>query len=738
MNHKNISVFVPLPIFYPLTYKKNQDKEISCGARVSVSVKGKVIVGIVSDKGEEFPKEEKIIPINKVLDEKPILTKELYNFILKAADYYFCPPGIAFETALPSLFCKPVPALSIVMDEEIDFIFTINEEVRDKKELNISPQLKKVLALFKERQEIGWKEIRKISKRPSLLVSRAILNKIIKVKGINLSSKYHFENGEFTLSPAQIQALKLIEEAIYSKRYRGFLIHGVTGSGKTEIYIQTIAKVLNLGKRALVLVPEISLTPQLVERFKKRFGDNVIAVLHSGLREKERAVQWWLIREGFKKIVIGARSAIFSPISNLGVIVVDEEHDTSYKQEEGFRYNARDMALLRAKINNCVAILGSATPSFESYSNIGRDKLKLIELPERVTPQKGFPEITIVDMKKNLWGAYKGIITVKLKQAIDNELRQGHQVILFLNRRGFAPIVLCENCGEPVTCRDCSVSVTYHKSTNSLQCHYCGGEYPMIDRCPICMSEKLRLLGRGTEQIEQIIKELYPEKIIKRLDRDLSPKKVVQVINELRKGEIDIVIGTQMITKGHDIPNITIVGVVLADISLHLPDFRSSERTFQLLTQVAGRAGRGEYRGKVIIQSFQPEHPAIKYASLNRYKEFYETEIKDRGQLGYPPFSYLTLIGLSGPKKPKVIELGEYLSNIITSFIRKEKLKVELLGPAPAPIFKLRGNYRYRLLLRSPDRNEIRKIIKNLLSQFPTLTYGSIKIIIDIDPYNLL
>jgi primosomal protein N' (replication factor Y) len=539
-----------------------------------------------------------------------------------------------------------------------------------------------------------------------------------------------------------------------------FLLHGVTGSGKTEIYLQAIAHALEQGKGAIVLVPEISLTPQTVERFKARFSSGklqtLVAVLHSHLSAGERHDEWHKIRQGRARIVIGARSAIFAPVEPLGLIIVDEEHETSYKQEEAPRYHARDVAIMRGQMENAVVVLGSATPSLESYHNAKRGKYTLLELPERVDNQK-MPRVRVVDMRQAA-AKEKGapIFSPQLKEAIHQRIEKGEQTILFLNRRGYSTSLQCEKCGYVANCPNCSVSLTYHRIEKKIVCHICG----FIDKVPkFCPNEKcknpaIRFSGTGTQRVEETLAKLFPNARVRRMDSDTMRRKddYRKTLGDFRGGKIDILVGTQMIAKGLHFPNVTLVGIIHADSALHQPDFRAGERTFQLLTQVAGRAGRGDVEGEVFVQAFAPFHPAIQYARRHDYAGFYEQEIEFREQLKYPPASRVALLTLRGRNEDKVKFSAEHLRKVLASKVQSPKSKAAanemtldighstldliLSGPAAAPLARAEQFYRYQIMLRTRAMSKLSQMLAKIIST--TALPEDVTLSVDIDPVNLI
>lgn len=546
------------------------------------------------------------------------------------------------------------------------------------------------------------------------------------------------------LTRRQQEVLNRVREGIGSGRFFPFLLYGITGSGKTEIYLRSIDRVLQLGKEAIVLVPEISLTPQLVSRFRSRFGNN-IALLHSGLSEGERYDEWRRIKKGKVKIAIGVRSAVFTPFENLGIIIVDEEHETSYKQEERLRYSARDMAIVRGKLASAVVILGSATPSLESYYNSQRGKLILLSLPKRIE-NRPLPLVEVVDMRKEVkHSSYGGLVFSKrLKEAIKETLAKNEQVLLFLNRRGFATFVICEKCGFTVKCPNCSVSLVHHLRGGALHCHYCNYSRQMPDLCPECREARIQSFGLGTEGVEKEAKRLFTYASVARMDRDTTTRKNShhRILRSLEKGEIDILIGTQMIAKGHDLPKVTLVGVVSADTSLGLPDFRASERTFQLLTQVAGRAGRRELAGRVIVQTLNPEHYSIQKARFHDFVGFYEEEIDFRKELNYPPFSRLINFKIMGNSRRRTGEHAEELGGIGKDLLERDKdyqKYIEILGPVTAPLEKLRGKYRWQMLVKGQKPNLLHSFAREALRKAASKIKGDgVTLSVDVDPISML
>jgi primosomal protein N' (replication factor Y) len=525
--------------------------------------------------------------------------------------------------------------------------------------------------------------------------------------------------------------------------FRTFLLAGVTGSGKTEVYMQLAAESINRGYAVLILIPEIALISQMERRFRARFGEQV-AVLHSGLSTGERYDQWLRIMRQTVPIAIGARSAIFAPFANIGLIIVDEEHDTSYKQEGGLRYNARDLAVVRAKQCSGVALLGSATPSIQSYHNVASQKFTEVNLEKRVE-QRPLPEITIVDLRqsKNKRGVRR-YITDELYRAMKEALGRGQQILLFLNRRGFATFPVCADCGEALKCKNCDISFTLHQQSGAYKCHYCGFSRPSASECNQCGSSRIKHLGLGTEKVEAAVKDLYPEARVARMDRDTTTRKgsIVKLLKDLRNRNIDILVGTQMVAKGHDFPNITLVGIICADLSLSFPDFRAGERTFQLLAQVSGRAGRGDLPGRVILQTYNPDHFSIAAAKDQDFKNFYKKEIVFRKALNYPPFSRMIQFKISGTDKAKTGEHARAIGDLCFKLQRSNvsfSNFVEILGPIEASLPRIAKKYRWQILLKGLRVHSLHQFVRRLLFENPAhFNNRFTKVAVDVDPFFMM
>ncbi len=540
------------------------------------------------------------------------------------------------------------------------------------------------------------------------------------------------------LTGEQQSVLDSLRLAIRAEKFRPFLLHGVTGCGKTEVYLRAAEDTLARGRDVIILVPEIALATQLEAHLLSRFGDLVV-LLHSGMSASERFDQFYLALTGKAKVVIGARSALFAPVRDPGLIVVDEEHDAGFKQDDSFRYHGRDLAVLRAKYHDAVVVLGSATPSITSYAHAQAGKYTLLTMKDRVG-QRSLPVVTLVDLNKNEAKAVRGIIKQELQDKLTQNLSRGKQSILLLNRRGFSAVVMCRDCGTPVQCNHCHVSLTLHKGKNKLICHYCGFTVADKSVCLQCRSTDLVPTGFGTERVEEEIRELFPEARIIRLDSDTASdrKKFLSILAQMHEGLIDILIGTQMIAKGHHFPNVTLVGVVWADGGMSMPDFRAAERTFQLITQVIGRAGRGDAPGEVIIQTMRPDHYAIVYSRDHQYGKMFTHEMELRRHPAFPPYLRLTALRLQGRVEKEVQQTAVRLAGFCRQTVKKEKLKITTLGPAPAPIDKIKDNYRWQILLKGSDTDQMHGLCMAIKSVRQELIGRHCTLAIDVDPENMM
>ncbi|MFD1360285.1 primosomal protein N' [Lentibacillus salinarum] len=546
-----------------------------------------------------------------------------------------------------------------------------------------------------------------------------------------------FEETEaLELTVEQREAIEPIKQNIKENAHDVFLLHGVTGSGKTEIYLQAIQDVIDKGEEAIVLVPEISLTPQMVKRFKGRFGSNV-AVLHSGLSNGEKYDEWRRVHRREVQVVVGARSAVFAPFENLGIIIIDEEHENSYKQEDQPRYHARDVAVHRGAYHHCPVILGSATPALESYARAHKAVYKLSSLTRR-TNDKAMPDVNVVDMRKELHAGNRSMFSRSLKENMEKRINRGEQVVLLLNRRGYSTFIMCRECGHVRECPHCDIALTYHKYSNQLKCHYCSYEEPMPLYCPSCNSDLIRFFGTGTQRIEEALTKLIPQARVLRMDVDTTRRKGAheKLLNQFANKKADILLGTQMIAKGLDFENVTLVGVLTADSMLNLPDFRASEKTFQLLTQVSGRAGRHDLPGEVIVQTYTPEHYSIELASRYDYWQFYQQEMQMRKKFQYPPYVFLALITISHENHVKAVQSTQQIVKSLWKHVRKETV---ILGPTPSPIARVKDRYRYQCMIKYKHEPELRTLINKINRQFADeINKHDLQISVDMQPYQLM
>ena len=539
------------------------------------------------------------------------------------------------------------------------------------------------------------------------------------------------------LNKEQENAFTVISESINNKEFKEYLLYGVTGSGKTEVYLQLIQKILDSDKTSIVLVPEISLTPQMIDRFVSRFGKEKIAVLHSKLSVGERFDEWKKIKENKVKIIIGARSAIFAPVKNIGIIIIDEEHDTSYKSEMTPKYNAKDLARKIAKEEKIPLVLGSATPDINTYFHAKQGDIELLKLSKRAN-NSSLPKVEVIDLKQELANGNRTMLSMKLYSSIEENIKNKHQTILFLNRRGYSTFVMCRDCGYVVKCPNCDISLTYHKYQNRLKCHYCGHEENLVKICPECHSTKIRYFGTGTQKLEQEINKMFPNAKTIRMDIDTVSKKNSheEILKKFKNEGIDILIGTQMVVKGHHFPNVTLVGVIAADSSLNIDDYRANERTFQLLTQVAGRAGREQLEGKVIIQTYNPDNFSIEYSKKQDYDLFYNTEIMLRKQLKYPPFCDIIVVGFDSLSEKEIKDVSRSVYESLSTDLDIDKFKV--FEPMPSPIEKIQNRYRWRIIVKGKMTEETIDVLNNSIKTIADMNLKSTRMSIDVNPNNMI
>ena len=768
--------------------------QVDVGSRVQVPFGARKILGVVTAVAEESGRAN-LKPILKVIGAQTLVTPKVLKLARWIGEYYCCAPETALKSVLPEAVRKEDAGWR-------ERLFVRALPVSDE-----FPKLPKrqqdVWNIIEERREILLSELVELAGTTAATVRKLEDRGLVSITSeVSERDPYARETilatQPLVVNPAQVAALEKIKAAMDGQKPEArsqkpetgnpgsdlrpltstFLLHGVTGSGKTEIYLQAIAHALEQGKGAIVLVPEIALTPQTVERFKARFSSGklqtLVAVLHSHLSAGERHDEWHKIRQGRARIVIGARSAIFAPVEPLGLIIVDEEHEHTYKQEEAPRYHARDVAIMRGQMENAVVVLGSATPSMESFYNCKRGKFTLLELPERVDDQK-MPYVRVVDMRQAMRdGKGPPLFSPQLKEAITQRLERGEQTILFLNRRGYSTSLLCPKCGYVAQCPNCSVSLTYHRIEQKLSCHICGHNEKVPSVCPEpkCKNPAIRFAGTGTQKVEEVLAKLFPKARVKRMDADTMKRKddYRRVLGDFRAGKIDILVGTQMIAKGLHFPNVTLVGIIYADSALHQPDFRAGERTFQLLTQVAGRAGRGDVEGEVFVQAFTPFHPAIQYARRHDFVGFYEQEIEFREQLKYPPVSRVALLTLKGRNEEKVKFSAEHLKRELEKILGSAAAPAAIIsapaddaglfdegvkqdtrgarapqknlfrdliiaGPAPAPLLRAENFYRYQIMLRTRAMSALSRDLAQIIQSLKLPE--DISLAVDIDPVSL-
>lgn len=680
-------VAIPAPAHATFTYAVPDDcaSEVRLGARVVVTFRRRRVIGFVFDITDEAPVHidaGKIKPIESVLGDT-VFSPKMCEWLSWLANYYCAPIGEVCRVALP----------------------------------------------------------KRLTQLKSPKTSRPTLPRELEHRG---------DAQEIVLTSDQQNALKLINDELDTKKPRPVLLHGVTGSGKTEVYLRLFERVVSEGKQAILLVPEIGLTPQLTARVIERFGEKV-ALTHSQLSDAQRHHQWERMKAGDASVVVGTRSGLFAPLSNLGAIVVDEEHDSSYKQDEGVLYHARDAAVMRGQIENAIVVMGSATPSVESFANVQSDKYRYCRLSER-TGGGVLPEIRVIDMRHEVARQKADDVDKKrhehaslsgeLVDAIEATMARGEQAMIFLNRRGFANFLICESCGHSFECPNCDISLSYHRCPEKLLCHYCDYTVRPPTRCPSCEGTDIVPMGRGTERIEMELGELFPKARIARLDRDTVSKatKRTEIFKKMIDGTIDILVGTQMIAKGHDFPNVTLVGIVSADVALHMPDFRAAERVFQLTIQVSGRAGRTSQGAKVMLQTFQPEHTSFEHARAHDFESFFANERMHREKLGYPPYVRLVNVRMSATDAAKVDRQAHLVADELKALCTRMKMdgSVRFLGPAPAPMEKVRNRYRWQLLIKASDARSMSVFLKQAHPAIRAFERQGLRIAIDVDPINLL
>lgn len=713
------------------TYKipEHLKEHIKLGQIVKVpfGMGNKKINGFALEFIDEIDGNIKIKEVSSVVTTYSVITQKNIELIFEMKKRYFCSYIDCIKLMIPTGITKGIGHKT---NDVICIKNELIEKLKKKPYMDIYDAVKKYNGMYTK------SELNREFK-----FSLSSINTMIKHEALEVVEKVvsRCDNRDFKRYEEKVlnsNQYKVVN-SILNSGARKFLIHGVTGSGKTEIYMHLVKNMIQKGKESIILVPEISLTPQMVERFKGRFGSNV-SVFHSKLSDGERYDEWVRIKSGEVKVAVGARSAIFLPFSNLGLIVVDEEHEGSYKSESDPKYSAVEIGEMKSEIENCKLVLGSATPSIDTYYKCVNNEYKLLTIGERADGAS-MPEISVVDMREELKENNKSIFSRELYEAVKETLEKKEQVILFLNRRGFSTFVSCRKCGFVFKCKNCDVPLTYHSDKKYLICHYCGSTAEIPKVCPKCGSKYVKYFGVGTERVEREVKKIFSNARILRMDKDTTGKKnsYELIYNSFKNGEADILIGTQMIAKGFDFKEVTLVGIVAADLTLNIPDYRAAERTFQLISQVSGRAGRGNKKGRVIIQTYTPESYAIKYSSQNDYKNFYKTEIMLREGMNYPPFSKICIANMSSKNEQLLIKYTQ----IIGSFL-KNKFKscdnIDILGPCPSPIGKINEFYRWQILLKGEVTYDTANFIKKSIYEILKKDYNVIRISVDINPLSLL
>lgn len=727
--------------------------KIAIGSRVLVPFGNKkeleegFVVGL-KETSEYMPKLKEIAK----LDDKLYLSQEKIDLAKEMAHKYFCNMSDCIKLMLPPGTTTKVMS-NRINDKMQNFVYLtkdaeeIEQDIENKK-IKSDKQIRALKFLIdNSNNEILSTDLQMFADVTNSVLKTLEKNGYIEIleKEVERNPFIHKvveKTKNLELNYEQQKAFEQINASLQFNEYEEFLLFGVTGSGKTEIYIQLIEESLKLGKDSIMLVPEISLTPQTVNRFLSRFGEEKIAVLHSKLSVGERYDQWKKIERGDAKIVIGARSAIFAPVQNLGLIIIDEEHDDSYKSEMSPRYNAKEIASYLGEKYNVPIVLGSATPDMNTYYKALNNEVRLIELTKRAN-NSDLPEVEIVDLRTELASGNKTMISSKLHDAIEENLKNKKQTILFLNRRGFATFIMCRDCGYTAKCKNCDITLTYHLKQNKLKCHYCGYETSALTICPECGSKNIRYFGTGTQKLEEQIKKLFTEASTIRMDVDTVTKKNSHedILNSFKNDGIDILIGTQMVVKGHDFPNVTLVGVIAADSSLNIDDYRAHERTFQTLTQVEGRAGRGQEKGRVIVQTYNPDTFCIQYAQKQDYKLFYDTEIYLRKQLRYPPFCDIISIGISSKSNKELEIIANNIYKDLKEKIKTEKLQILLYKPVPAPIDKIKSRFRWRIIVKCKIDDKLINAISSTVESTNKQNKNSkndTRIVVDVNPTNML
>jgi primosomal protein N' (replication factor Y) len=741
-------VAVPLHVFQTFTYRLNpeQSQAAKVGARLVVPLGRNVVTAYIVALHDELPAhaslaETDIKDAESLVDSDPVCSPEILQLARWVADYYACPIGEVIKAALvPGMTPKRRAGSTFVKPKLRRFVRLQASPNSEEQELT-EPQ-QRVISTLESTGPMRLQEVLKTAAVSASTITSLEKKALVEVyvdaiRRDPLSETLGVTATEHTLTSAQASVLTEIEKQIHNGSYAAFLLHGVTGSGKTEIYMRAMNEALSLGRSSMMLVPEIALTPVFSRRLRARFGDQV-AIFHSSLQKGERFDEWTRVKNGDARVVIGTRSAVFAPVKNLGLIVVDEEHESSYRQQESPYYNARDVAIVRAQKASATVVLGSATPSLESFHNARKGKYTHVSLPERIGARP-MATAKIIDMRTVFARHGKPrVFSDEVLEAIRETRERGEQSIILLNRRGYSSFIMCRSCGETIQCPNCDVTLTYHRSERVIVCHYCNHREAVPRVCPSCGKKYIYYVGEGTEQLEEMLKLLFPSLRVARIDRDTTARRKVfeQSLADFSAGRIDTLVGTQMLAKGHDFPNVTLVGVVSVDAGLALPDFRSAERTFQLITQVAGRAGRGDRPGRVLIQTYHPYHYALRHACAQDYEGFYDEELRYRQNHSYPPFVALASFLVHGPDLGRVRNDSLELRKQLDAVNRERKCRI--LGPAPAPLSRLKGEHRFQILLKSRSRKTLREVADAALKAAGDGGVNLRSVNLEIDPVSIM
>jgi primosomal protein N' (replication factor Y) len=739
-----VEAALPVPLRRVFTYRIPEEmrSRIGIGARLKLPFGRRLITGYAVELHAKLPEdvevdESKIRDVTELLDDEPLITPEILKLTQWTAEYYASFWGEMLKASLPAginsekVRPKRRKSVRLITNAEVGEGKPLTETQREILEILSGNGGEMLFAELLERPGVSPSPLNTLAKRGFVEIG------VTEVGRDPLRDAVLPAKQDFTLTDEQATALQAMDAAVSDSKFKAFLLHGVTGSGKTEVYMRAMKHTLETGRSALMLVPEIALTPVFSRRLRSVFGSEV-AILHSNLSQGERFDEWRRIRRGDARIAIGTRSAVFAPLENLGIVIVDEEHDPSYRQHESPFYNARDVAVMRAHMIGAVAVLGTATPAMESFYNAQTGKYEYLRLPERIGG-RGLATAELVDMREVFKQFGKDVpLSPALLDSIVETHKRGEQVIVLLNRRGFSQFVLCRSCGETMKCKNCDITLTFHRADNRLLCHYCNYRESVPKVCPHCDSEYLYFVGEGTENIAETLKKRFPQMRIARVDRDTMSTKgeIDEVLLRFSRGELDMLVGTQMIAKGHDFPNVTLVGVISVDIGLGLPDLRSAERTFQLITQVAGRAGRGKKAGRVLIQTYYPDHYALRFAKEQNYEGFYAAEIKYRQRLNYPPFFVLASIMIKHRDRSYGAKMANLLRRALDSANQAKNVRV--LGPAPASIGRLKNEYRLQIILKGINRRALRETIDMALADAEHHGCDLKTIFVEIDPVNLM